>query len=448
MTRPRRSQSTMAEATRALQATISDLRTQLARIADERDEALAQQGASADILAAISSSGTQLQPVFEIIVERTTRLCDAAFACVGLFEGPALRFAAISGVSANCEFFSPQRLHPPGGCPYVVPLARAKKTAQTPDVRAEKGYRERDPFYTTTADVGGARTALRVPLLKENMVLGHLWAFRQEERLFSDKQVTLLQNFAAQAVIAMENARLVDELRARTNEVASWNRELEARVAAQLAELERIGKLKRFLPPQLAELIVARGDESILESHRREIVVVFCDLRGFTSFAERAEPEEVMAVLRDYHAAVGPIIARFEGTLDHYSGDGIMVFFNDPLPTPEPDKRAIAMALAMREAVTSLLDAWRRRGHDIGFGIGISEGYATLGQIGFAERVDYTAIGTVTNLAARLCAEAKDGQILISRRVAMAAEEIASLEIIGDLSLKGLSRAVAVYNIR
>src|SRR5206468_3575238 len=194
-------------------------------------------------------------------------------------------------------------------------------------------------------------------------------------------------------------------------------------------------------------LIVAHGDESILESHRREIVVVFCDVRGFTAFAERAEPEEVMAFLRDYHAALGPIVARFEGTLDHYSGDGVMVFFNDPLPTPEPAKRAIEMAVAMREAAQQVLKVWHRRGHDLGFGIGISQGYATLGQIGFAERMDYTAIGTVPNLAARLCAEAQDGQILISARVAIAVEDSAALEEIGDLSLKGLSQAVAVYNV-
>jgi PAS domain S-box-containing protein len=212
------------------------------------------------------------------------------------------------------------------------------------------------------------------------------------------------------------------------------------------AEKER-QKLRRFLAPQLAELIVAQGDESILESHRREIVVVFCDIRGFTAFAERAEPEEVMALLKDYHAALGPIVARFEGTLDHYGGDGIMVFFNDPLPTPDPARRAIEMALAMREAAQLLLKTWRRHGHDIGFGVGISQGYATLGQIGFAERMDYTAIGTVTNLAARLCGEAKDGQILVSRRVAIAVEDTASLEEIGDLSLKGLSQAVAVYNV-
>ena len=212
--------------------------------------------------------------------------------------------------------------------------------------------------------------------------------------------------------------------------------------------MERTGKLRRFLAPQLADLIVAQGNESILESHRREIVVVFCDIRGFTAFAERAEPEDVMALLRDYHAALGPIVARFEGTLDHYSGDGIMVFFNDPLPTPEPAKRAIEMAIAMREAAAGVVDAWRRRGHDIGFGAGISQGYATLGQIGFAERMDYTAIGTVTNLAARLCDEAKDGQILVSQRIATSIDhDAARLDMIGQLSLKGLSQPVAVYNV-
>ena len=230
-------------------------------------------------------------------------------------------------------------------------------------------------------------------------------------------------------------------------ELAAWNQRLEERVAAQLGEIEKVGRLKRFLAPQLAEMIVSTGDEGILASHRRDIVVVFCDLRGYTAFAETGEPEEVWTVLREFHAAVGPLVTRFEGTLDHFSGDGLMVYFNDPLPCPDPAERAVRMAVEMRAVVSELMLAWRRRGFDLGFGIGVAQGYATLGRIGFEERVDYTAIGTVTNLAARLCSEARDGQILISKRVATAVEGAVTLEEIGNLALKGLSQAVAVYNV-
>src|SRR6516225_8348877 len=230
-------------------------------------------------------------------------------------------------------------------------------------------------------------------------------------------------------------------------QLAMWNSTLEERVVAQLSEIERVGRLKRFLAPQLAEMIVSTGDEGILESHRRDIVVVFCDLRGYTSFAETGEPEEVWAVLREFHAAVGPLVTRFEGTLDHFSGDGLMVYFNDPLPCPDPAERGVRMAVAMRKAVGELMAGWRRRGFELGFGIGVAQGYATLGRIGFEERVDYTAIGTVTNLAARLCGEARDGQILLSKRVAAAVEGNVSLAEIGNLALKGLSQAVAVYNV-
>jgi adenylate cyclase len=236
-------------------------------------------------------------------------------------------------------------------------------------------------------------------------------------------------------------------LEGQAAELAGWNRRLEERVAQQLGEIEKVGRLKRFLAPQLAEMIVSSGDEGILESHRRDIVVVFCDLRGYTAFAETGEPEEVWAVLREFHAAVGPLVTRFEGTLDHFSGDGLMVYFNDPLPCPDPAERAVRMAVAMRQAVGELMAGWRRRGFELGFGIGVAQGYATLGRIGFEERVDYTAIGTVTNLAARLCAEARDGQILLSKRVAAAVEGNISLEEIGNLALKGLSQAVAVYNV-
>ncbi len=242
-----------------------------------------------------------------------------------------------------------------------------------------------------------------------------------------------------------EQARRLED---QAGELALWNQDLEARVQVQLGQIERMGTLKRFLAPQLAELIVSSGDERILESHRRDIVVVFCDLRGFTAFAETAEPEEVLDLLREYHGALGPLVTRSEGTLDHFSGDGIMVFFNDPLPCPDPARRAVTMAVAMREAVARLQGDWRRRGREIGFGIGIAQGYATLGQIGFAERVDYTAIGTVCNLAARLCDAAADGQILVSKRIAGAIDGDAPIDEIGEVTLKGLSQAVAVYNIR
>jgi len=241
-----------------------------------------------------------------------------------------------------------------------------------------------------------------------------------------------------------EQARRLED---QAGELALWNHELEARVEAQLGELGRMGTLKRFLAPQLAELIVARGEERILESHRRDIVVVFCDLRGFTAFAETAEPEEVLALMREYHEALGPLVTRSEGTLDHFSGDGIMVFFNDPLPCPDPAERAVTMAMAMRGAVAALQAGWGRRGREIGFGVGIAQGYATLGQIGFAERVDYTAIGTVCNLAARLCDAAADGQILVSKRIAGAVEGNVTVEEIGELTLKGLSQAVTAYNV-
>ncbi len=238
-----------------------------------------------------------------------------------------------------------------------------------------------------------------------------------------------------------------EQLEAQAAELEGWNRTLERRVAAQLGEIERVGRLKRFLAPQLAELIVAKGEDSILDLHRRDIVVVFCDLRGFTAFAETAEPEEVIALLRDYHAALGPLVGRFEGTLDRFFGDGLMVFFNDPLPCPDPAARAVCMALEMREAAAGLLVRWRRQGRQLGFGVGVAQGFATLGRIGFDERIDYTAIGTVSNLAARLCAEAGDGQILVSERIAAALDGIARCEPLGEVSLKGFSRPVAVANV-
>ncbi len=236
-------------------------------------------------------------------------------------------------------------------------------------------------------------------------------------------------------------------LEAQSSQLAEWNRTLEQRVAAQLAELERVGRLKRFLAPQLAEVIVSSGDEKLLESHRRDITVVFCDLRGFTAFSETAEPEEVMGVLREYHGTMGDLIFRFEGTLERFAGDALMVFFNDPIPCPDPPTRAVRMAVEMRARVTELTNAWWKRGHELGFGVGIAQGYATLGRIGFEGRFDYGAIGPVTNLASRLCDEARSGQILISQRVYGAVGGLVDAEPAGELVLKGFHRPLTAYNI-
>jgi len=230
-------------------------------------------------------------------------------------------------------------------------------------------------------------------------------------------------------------------------ELREWNRTLEQRVADQLAELQRVGRLKRFFSPQLAELIVAGGAEDPLKTHRRDVTVVFLDLRGFTAFAETSEPEEVMGVLREYHAEMGMLVLTHEGTLERFTGDGIMVFFNDPVPLPNPAERAVRMALGMRERIAELTLKWRKLGYDLDFGIGIAQGYATIGAIGFEGRWDYGAIGTVTNLAARLCGEARPGQVLISQRVLAAVEDLVDVETVGDLHLKGFLKAAPAFNL-
>ncbi len=245
----------------------------------------------------------------------------------------------------------------------------------------------------------------------------------------------------------LEKKRLRDEEVRHLHELAEWNRTLEQRVQEEVAQVERLGRLKRFFSPQLAEMIVDGGADDPLKTHRRDVAVVFLDLRGFTVFAETSEPEEIMGVLREYHAEMGKLILEHEGTLERFTGDGMMIFFNDPVPIPNPAERAIRMAIAMRDRVKVLSAMWRKRGYDLVLGIGVAQGYATIGAIGFEGRRDYGAIGTVTNLAARLCGEAKGGQILVPPRVAGAVEDLVDAEEVGPLALKGLLQPVPTYNV-
>jgi class 3 adenylate cyclase/putative methionine-R-sulfoxide reductase with GAF domain len=416
-----------------------------ARLLIETREALAQQTATAEVLGVINSSPGDLAPVFDAILDKAHDLCGAAYGGLMTFDGEAFRVVAAHGDQDFVKYWQQGSIVPPEDSP-LARVMHGAAIVHISDAIAEDTYRTA-PALTRLVDLGRVRTCVIVPLRKDDVLLGVITAYRQEVHPFAEKQISLLENFAAQAVIAMENARLLGELHQRTDEVAELNRGLEERVAEQVDELGRVGRLKRFLAPQLAALIVSQGDEKILESHRRDIVVVFCDLRGYTAFTETAEPEEVLDFLREYHGALGPLVSQFEGTLDQFSGDGIMVFFNDPVPCPDPAERAVKMAMAMREAAGTLIADWRRRDRELGFGAGIAQGYATLGQIGFAERSGYTAIGTVCNLAARLCAEARDGQILIAGRVAAAVEKVMALEDLGSLALKGLTQPVSAFNV-
>lgn len=240
---------------------------------------------------------------------------------------------------------------------------------------------------------------------------------------------------------------LHDQVQAQATDLANWNQTLEQRVNEQVAEIDRMNRLKNFLSPQIAKLVVSSGDTKLLESHRRDITAVFCDLRGFTAFAERAEPEDVIAVLQDYYRCLGEQIDRFEGTLQHFAGDGLLIIFNDPIPCPDPALRAVRMAVEMRARMVKLVEKWRRLGHELGFGVGIASGHATLGNVGYEGRFHYTATGTVVNLGSRLCAQAADGQILIDSRVQLAVESAVSMEPLGELDLKGLHRPVRTFNV-
>jgi class 3 adenylate cyclase/GAF domain-containing protein len=411
------------------------LLNELRQRTDDLSESLEQQTATSEVLRVISGSSTDIRPVLDAVGQNAARLCEASNAVIFHLEEGLLRQVAVYGQLATSS-------HPEHGLPVDrnTVTGRAvfeRRTIHVYDLVAEE---TEYPQGSKHARIDGHRTTLATPMLREGVPVGAILIRRTEVRPFSEKQVHLVTTFADQAAIAIENVRLFNELN-------KFNQQLEQRVADQVAEIERMGKLRRFLPPQVADLIVASGNEKQLESHRREITALFCDLRGFTGFSESSDPEDVMALLREYHERIGQIIIKYSGTLERYAGDGVMVVFNDPVPVTKPALQAVLMALDMRAAIGGLTNKWQQLGHDLGFGIGIAHGFATLGTIGFEGRQDYAAIGTVSNVASRLCDEATPGQILISPRVLMAVENDVLVESVGEFELKGIRRPISAYNV-
>src|SRR5262245_53619648 len=341
------------KATRGRRSPAAGKETNVARLTGDLSEALEQQTATSEVLKVISSSPGGLEPVFQAMLENAVRICGAKFGNLWLREGDAFRIGAMHDAPAAYADYLRRGPHRPGPETLIGRLVKSREPIQVLDAMEDLAYTRRDPFRVAGVELAGARTLIAVPMIKEDELIGAIVIFRQEVRPFTDKQITLLTNFADQAVIAIENARLLNDLN-------TLNQQLEQRVTDQVSEIERMSKLRRFLPPQVADLIVASGAEKQLESHRREITALFCDLRGFTGFSEKSDPEDVMSLLREYHAAIGGIINKYGGTLERYAGDGVMVVFNDPIPVDNPALQAVLMAIEMRAAIGALIERWRK----------------------------------------------------------------------------------------
>jgi class 3 adenylate cyclase len=370
--------------------------------------------AVADVLRALSRSGMRLQPILDQIVRAAARLCRADSCMIHIPDGDALRMAANVGQPA--EVVEYERLHPdrPGPSTCTGRVAMTKRPVHIPDVLA-------DPDYVYPAGV--VRTLLGLPVLFEDELVGVIGLARGEMRPFDEGEIALMATFADQSAIAIANAKLFETVERQKDELA------------------------RFLSPEVAALVSSDDGAQLLAGHRAYISVAYFDLRGFTAFAETAEPEELIGVVREYHAAAGELVVAHEGTLEHFAGDGLMVFFNDPLQIAEHELHAARLALEMRDRIGELAVGWRKRGYELGLGAGIAVGHATLGRIGFEGRYDYGALGSVTNLAARLSDEAAAGQILLGQRAYAALEERVEAKLVGQLQMKGFSRPVRTYEL-
>jgi len=389
---------------------------QVAELTRELTELRGRQEAVADILRALSTSGMRLQPILDQIVETAARLCRADSGFLYLADGDVLGMRANFGQPAEVEY---ERLHPdrPGAHSCTGRVALTKRPVHIPDVHADSEY------TYAGVEFGHYRTLLGLPVLFDEELLGVIGLSRAEVSPFADAEIKLMATFADQSAIAIANAKLFETVERQKTELA------------------------RFLSPEVAALVSSDEGAQLLAGHRAQITVVYFDLRGFTSFVEAAEPEELIDVVRDYHAAAGELVTAHAGTLEHFAGDGIMVFFNDPVPVAEHELQAAKLALAMRERIGELAGGWRKRGYDLGLGAGIALGHATLGRIGFEGRYDYGALGAVTNLAARLSDEAGPGQILLSQRVYAALEDRVEASPVADLQIKGFARPMQVYEL-
>ena len=402
-----------------------------------------REAATREILQVLSESREDEAPVFDAILENACKLCNAPLAYLSMVTEDRTHVVSPARRGAFESFGETlDRLRVPLD---TSPLALARAIAECRvfrenDISDSDVYRKGDPNRVSMVEDEGARSLLVVPLIHKGLGIGSITLYRREVAPFSDEDVALVEGFAAQAVIAIENVR---QFRA----MEGLNAELGERVDAQVAEIERMGRLKRFLSPAVADALVTSGDETILASHRALIATLFCDIRGFTAFCETAEPEETIEVLQAYHEEMGTLISAHGAGVDKRMGDGIMVIFNDPLPCDDPAGDAVRLSIAMRDRMATLCQQWKRHGHRLGFGIGISLGYATIGMVGSEGRYDYTASGTAVNLAARLCDRAEDGEILLSPRAYSAVEDHFRAESNGELHLKGIREPVEVFRL-